>query len=76
MFCHAKSGPPYLVPPSPYIISKYLDPLDNFFKFAEFFGPPELKFLKCLDPLEINILSPLIFNVQRGYFINLKYWIP
>ena len=67
--CHAKSGPPYLVPPGPNI-SKYLDPWIIYFKFAEIFGPPELKFLNYLDPLEI-FYPPIIFNVQRRitYFI-------
>ena len=50
--CHAKNGSPYLVPPGPNI-SKYLGPQIIYFKFAEIFGPPELKFLNYLDPFEI-----------------------
>ena len=59
-----KVNPLYLVPPGPNI-SKYLAPQIIYFKLAEIFGPPELKFLNYLDPFEIFYPS-LIFNVQRG----------
>ena len=59
-------------------ISKYLDPRIIYFNFAGIFGPPEQKFLKCLDLLEI--FYPLIILsthcLTAGGIINpahLKY---
>ena len=62
MSCHKKTGPPFLVPPGPNIL-KYLDPRIIYFNFAEIFGPPEQKFLKYLDHLEI--FYPLVILNQH-----------
>ena len=51
--CHKKTGPPFLVPRSKYI--KIFGPPDNLFQFnlLKYLDPPEQKFLKYLDLLEI-----------------------
>ena len=47
-----KPDPPFLVPPAQ-IYRNIWTPRIIYFNFAEIFGPPEQKFLKYLDLLEI-----------------------
>ena len=61
--CHKETGPPILVP-AVQIYRNIWTPWIIYFNFAEIFGPPEQKFLKYLDLLEI--FYPPLFELTHG----------
>ena len=62
LVCHAKIGPPFLVPQSKYI--EIFGPRIVYFNFIEIFGPPEQNFLIYLGPFEI-FYPPLNLHSTR-----------